>query len=211
MSSQKSTVSPAAGGKAPKRERGRLRVAALMDAGAQVIAERGYAAATMTEIAVRAGASIGSLYQFFPSKEALGDALLRRYGERMEAALDVLLTRAAGASARDIADGLVAIMTDLRADRAAALTLIEARDDLESERRRLKTLMLDRIGAILSQGLPDLDAGRTGAMALVLLYVMKSIPALLADEAGTAAAMGDEARRLIRSYVTGSAYVAGEI
>ncbi|WP_443749827.1 TetR/AcrR family transcriptional regulator [Asticcacaulis solisilvae] len=200
MSSQKSTREAPAG-KAPTRERGRLRVAALMDAGAEVIATRGYAAATMTEIAARAGASIGSLYQFFPSKEALGDALLRRYGERMEAALDALLARAAGISAAGIADGLVAVMTGLRDDRAAALTLIEARDDLETERKRLKALMLERIEAILSRALPELGGGRTGPMALMLLYVLKSVPALLADRDAKGAAMGDEVRRLIRLYM----------
>ncbi len=200
MPSQKSTAN-AGSVKAPKRERGRMRVAALMDAGAEVIAARGYAGATMTEIAARAGASIGSLYQFFPSKEALGDALLRRYGERMEAALDGLLARAAGASAADLADGLVAVMTGLRDDRAAALTLIEARDDLDAERQRLKALMLARLTAILTRGLPGLGDDRAGAMALMLLYVLKSIPALLADDAGRAASMHDEVRRLIRLYV----------
>lgn len=204
MSSQKSTTSEAAGGKAPKRERGRIRVAALMDAGAEVIAARGYSAATMTGIAARAGASIGSLYQFFPSKEALGDALLRRYGDRMEEALDGLVARAAGLSAADLADGLVAIMTDLKADRSAALTLIEARNDLEAERVRLKVLMLDRIAAILSRVLPDLDGEKCATMALTLLYVLKSIPALLADASGSADVLGDEARNLIRRYIAGA-------
>ncbi len=204
MSSQKSTTNEASGSKAPKRERGRLRVAALMDAGAEVIAARGYAAATMTGIAARAGASIGSLYQFFPSKESLADALLRRYGERMEEALDALLARAAGLSAADIADGLVAIMTDLKADRAAALTLIEARDDLETERVRLKVLMLDRIAAILSRALPHIDGEKPASMALMLLYVLKSIPALLADAGNSADVLRDEARSLIRRYIAGA-------
>ena len=37
--------------------------------------EKGYDAATMTEIAARSGTAIGSLYRFFPSKESLSDAL----------------------------------------------------------------------------------------------------------------------------------------
>ena len=65
--------------KEPKRERGKLRVAALLDAGAALFVEKGYDATTMTEIASRAGAAIGSLYQFFPSKEALAEALVARY------------------------------------------------------------------------------------------------------------------------------------
>ncbi len=74
--------------RAPQRERGRQRVADLLEAASAVFAEKGYAAATMTEIAARAGAPIGSLYQFFPGKESLGDALMRRYGERTIAALE---------------------------------------------------------------------------------------------------------------------------
>jgi AcrR family transcriptional regulator len=68
--------------KEPKRERGKQRVAALIDAGAELFAEKGYEATTMTEIASRAGAAIGSLYQFFPSKEALAEALFDRFAER---------------------------------------------------------------------------------------------------------------------------------
>ena len=49
----------------------------LMTAAADVIRERGFDAATMAEIAERAGAKIGSLYRFFPNKDALADALDR--------------------------------------------------------------------------------------------------------------------------------------
>ena len=68
-----------------KRERGKQRVAALIDAGAELFAAKGYEATTMTEIASRAGAAIGSLYQFFPSKEALAEALFNRFAERAAA------------------------------------------------------------------------------------------------------------------------------
>src|SRR5580704_12287019 len=74
----------------PRRRPGRLRVAALLRAGAQVIAERGFEAATMAEIAARAGAPIGSLYRFFPSKDALADALIRRYRDLIEESFDQL-------------------------------------------------------------------------------------------------------------------------
>ena len=63
MSSQAGTAAAVL----PKRQRGKQRVAELLAAGAAVFAEKGYAAATMTEIAARAKAPIGSLYQFFPS------------------------------------------------------------------------------------------------------------------------------------------------
>jgi len=54
-------------------------VSALLDAAESVISEHGYEAATMSEIAGKAGSSIGSLYQFFPSKQAIVQALRARY------------------------------------------------------------------------------------------------------------------------------------
>lgn len=58
----------------------------LLDAAAQVFAEHGYAAATTNRIAERAGVSIGSLYQYFPNKDAILHALMDAHvdaGERL--------------------------------------------------------------------------------------------------------------------------------
>src|SRR5205085_839575 len=105
MSSRKSSAGTAASGiepagrtaaRAPQRERGRARVAALLAAAAEVFAESGYDAATMTEIAARAGASIGSLYQFFPTKVLIAEALHARYSDDFAAMLAGLAPRLAG-------------------------------------------------------------------------------------------------------------------
>jgi AcrR family transcriptional regulator len=50
--------------KAPQRRNGKLRVAAILKAGAAVISEKGYEMATMAEIAARSNTKIGSLYRF---------------------------------------------------------------------------------------------------------------------------------------------------
>lgn len=63
----------------PRQERSRRRVAALLDAAAAEFAEQGFSAATTTGIAVRAGVPIGSLYQWFPDKEALLYGLADRH------------------------------------------------------------------------------------------------------------------------------------
>src|ERR1700685_2295481 len=68
----------------PQQSRGRRRVDALLDAAASEIGDAGYEAATMCAIATRAGASIGSLYQFFPNKVAITQALRARYGDEFE-------------------------------------------------------------------------------------------------------------------------------
>lgn len=67
----------------PQQERGQRRVESILDAAEQVFVEVGADAATTNAIADRAGASVGSIYHFFPSKDAILLALAARYAERM--------------------------------------------------------------------------------------------------------------------------------
>src|ERR1700730_2617228 len=68
----------------PIQERGEQRVAGLLEAAAAIFAEVGYDAATMRDIAARAGASIGSLYQFFPNKEVVARAIKTQYCQELK-------------------------------------------------------------------------------------------------------------------------------
>src|SRR3954465_1135211 len=79
-----------AAARAPSRARGRLRVDALLAAAAEVFAAKGFDAATMTEIAAQSGSSIGSLYQFFRTKEAVAEALLDAQVDALWGTLDGL-------------------------------------------------------------------------------------------------------------------------
>jgi AcrR family transcriptional regulator len=54
-------------------------VDAIIDAAAQVFERHGYAAGTTNRIAARAGVSIGTLYQYFPGKDAILVELMRRH------------------------------------------------------------------------------------------------------------------------------------
>jgi AcrR family transcriptional regulator len=55
----------------PVQQRSRERVKRMLDAASHLIAECGSDAVTMSDVAERAGVSIGSLYQYFPDKSAL--------------------------------------------------------------------------------------------------------------------------------------------
>ncbi len=199
VSSQKSTPLPALA-RQPRRERGRERVAALLDAAVHVFEEKGFDAATMTEIAARAQASIGSLYQFFPSKDVLAQALLDRYAAFISAALSDLQGKAPALSAQDIAHGLVGMQVQIRANRAVALSLVDARHDAAAVRGGIREQMTAGIASILRAWSPALDAARAKTVALVVLQVLKAVPHL-ADESKGAAQLVLEAETMIGLYL----------
>jgi AcrR family transcriptional regulator len=75
-----------------KQVRSRETVEAIVEAAAQVFERYGYAAGTTNRIAERAGVSIGSLYQYFPGKDAILVELIRRHAREGAALLTPLLT-----------------------------------------------------------------------------------------------------------------------
>lgn len=62
-------------------------MAALLDAAEDVLADRGTEATTMAAIARRAGVAVGTLYNYFPDKGALIDALFKHRREELLPAL----------------------------------------------------------------------------------------------------------------------------
>jgi AcrR family transcriptional regulator len=65
--------------KQPRQVRAELTRQRILSAAAHVFGEHGYAAGTTNRIAERAGISIGSLYQYFPNKDAILAELLLRH------------------------------------------------------------------------------------------------------------------------------------
>ena len=67
----------------PVQARSTARLAALLDAAAQVVHEIGYERLTTAMVAERAGASIGTVYRYFPDRIAVLQSLAARNAERM--------------------------------------------------------------------------------------------------------------------------------
>jgi AcrR family transcriptional regulator len=174
------------GARAPKRARGRQRVAELMQAAADVFAEKGFEAATMTEIAVRAGAPIGSLYQFFPTKELLADTLVQNYAQLIAGDLQKLEERADAIETDMLVESLFKLLRGRPRERAAALPLAAARMDEGTRWTTFRHMVRRHIAAILRIRAPSLPGDAARDMAVVLLQLMKAANALN-DEEGLAA------------------------
>jgi AcrR family transcriptional regulator len=80
--------------KLPQQDRSRVTVEAILEATTHILTEEGYEKANTNHIADRAGISIGSLYQYFPNKEALMAALMEQHSneivELVESKLQIL-------------------------------------------------------------------------------------------------------------------------
>ncbi|MBV8580787.1 MAG: TetR/AcrR family transcriptional regulator [Candidatus Eremiobacteraeota bacterium] len=177
MTPEKSAPPPARTALVPQRRPGKQRVAELLRAGADVFAERGFEAATMAEIASRAGAPIGSLYRFFPNKDALADALMQRYGEMIDEAFAAIDARPGALTTDAFADTLLTSLVALRDESPAVVCLLDARPDGMARRNAFHEAFRRHIIAKLTQRDPSLGA-QIDDVAVVLLQNMKTMKSL---------------------------------
>jgi AcrR family transcriptional regulator len=187
--------------KEPKRARGKLRVAALLDAGAALFAEKGYEATTMTEIAQRSGAAIGSLYQFFPSKEALAEALFNRYAERTATALQHVVVRAPGLSSAQLADLLVDYKLALRSDRDAVVDFSSSIAAVVERRKPLRDAVRREIASLLRSVNVELTDEKATTAAVMITEIMKTVPMLAKAEQDSRLPLVMQARTAVALYI----------
>ncbi|MGD0523711.1 MAG: TetR/AcrR family transcriptional regulator [Polyangiaceae bacterium] len=197
MSSQKSTAVE------PKRARGRARFELILAAASRVFAEQGYDRATMTEIATRSSTAIGSLYRFFPTKEALGEALLKRFTDRLAAAFDEVADRALGLAPPALADALIHALRGSTSDdlRAGTAAVLDGRGDGDELRRDFRARRRKQIARILRIANPSIDPADAQARAAVIVYLLKGEDTLAKEEPAARRRVVAELRRLFTRYV----------
>jgi AcrR family transcriptional regulator len=77
--------------KAPTQARAQATVETILEASAQILQEGGEAALTTNRAAARAGFSIGTLYQYFPNRDAILIAMAQREQQRVLGRLAAVL------------------------------------------------------------------------------------------------------------------------
>jgi AcrR family transcriptional regulator len=174
----------AAAPRAPRRARGQLRVEALLAAAAEVFAAKGFDAATMTAIAAQSESSIGSLYQFFRTKEAVADALIREQVDALWRRLDVLAERAPALATPELGHALAVCLVEFRADHPSFATLVERPGPLSPLVVGVRRQVRERVEAILVRHAPQAERKTLRAMAPVVQHVMKAAVQLRGDLEG---------------------------
>jgi len=184
---------------APQRSNGKLRVAAILEAAAAVIAEKGYEGATMAEIATRSGTKIGSLYRFFPSKESLADTIVVSARENLDAVFDRFDAGVNALSIRALADDLMALIFELFT-RPAFMKLLDAGQEWSVKREEFKSAVQQSVAETLIIHTPNLSKKSAGDIALVVLLNVKAVATHQASF-GPTSSVPDEFRDMTRLYL----------
>jgi AcrR family transcriptional regulator len=170
--------------RAPRRARGQLRVEALLASAAEVFALKGFDAATMTEIAAQAESSIGSLYQFFRTKEAVGEALVHAQVDALWLRFDGLAARAAALETAALGHALAVFFVEFRAAHPSFATLVERPGPPSPLIADVRRQVRERIEGLLVRHAPEVDSTTLRAMAPVIQHVMKAAVQLRGDLRG---------------------------
>src|SRR5271170_3850298 len=93
--------------KSPVQARSTASVDAILEATIQVLLNVGKERLTTTRVALRAGVSVGTLYQYFPNKSALLQAALRRHLDEITEAVEEVCREESGSRLRQMATALI--------------------------------------------------------------------------------------------------------
>ncbi|MEO8609911.1 MAG: TetR/AcrR family transcriptional regulator [Chloroflexota bacterium] len=167
----------------PRQARSQQRVDQLLNTAETLFAELGYEVVTTNLIASRAGVPIGSLYQFFPNKEALLDGLIERYVTELRSTLDSTLS--AEAVSRLTVTALVSAIIDgiaaFEASHAGFNTIFLSSSVTVQHSQAVNAIhteIVERVDAVFAIHYPALDPDRRHTTAVISVAVVKGLMSL---------------------------------
>jgi AcrR family transcriptional regulator len=199
--------------KSASQERSRQTVDALIEATTRILVKEGYDQASTNRIAEVAGVSIGSLYQYFPSKEALVAAVIDRHTQDIAKATRNALVKAAAlpieAAAREFVSAGIdghRINPKLHAVLAEQIPRVGRLENIEANVREGYSL----VRGYLEAHRDEIDVADLDLAAFVLVTVVEALthaavlrrPDILSDE--KASRFVDDATRLVVRYLMAS-------
>jgi AcrR family transcriptional regulator len=197
--------------KQASQERSRATVDALVEATARILVKEGFDKASTNRIAQKAGVSVGSLYQYYPSKEALVAAVIDRHSqELMQIARDVLADMVSlpleQAVRRLVAAAIDAHRVDPKLHRVLAEQIPRTGrfEKMEAFNREYFTFFRNFLDGRRHELRDDIDSSVAAFVCVTSIEAVTHTavlhrPEMLSDEA--AGALVDEATRLVVRYL----------
>ena len=185
----------------PQQKRASLRIESFLNAAAEIIADVGYEAMTMTAIAERSGSAIGALYRYFPDKLAVARALLIRYALEVDEHWSSLIKDAKELTLKQFADRLVGLMADFAEEHPAYLPLINAPIKFARDPAARQNLRDQFSRAFIAKN-PELSRERAFLISNVVVQIMKGLIQLYAaTPARERLSVMDEFRLVLTAYL----------
>lgn len=163
--------------RAPQQERGQRRVEQILDAAEQAFVEHGAAGATMQLIADRANASVGSLYHFFPNKEAIVEALGARYADAVrDTNMRAMPLALAHLPAEQLFDRILRAQVEFIAATPAFDTVHEAvQRNCPAINDALNQALVGHVGQFMALRYPTMPEHERAASAMVSVATVHSV------------------------------------
>jgi AcrR family transcriptional regulator len=182
-------------------------VEAICEATIQVLLSVGKERLTTTKVAARAGVSVGTLYQYFPNKSSLLQAVLRKHMEDVTRAVEAACVRQKGAALEQMADALVTAFLAAKLKHVeASKALYYVSDDVGGAEivrqlgvRSVKAIaeMLESSGSRFSEDVQVMAATVMAALSGVSRRMLEA-----SEVPETRDAMRDGLQVMVRAYVT---------
>jgi AcrR family transcriptional regulator len=164
----------------PRQARSQERVSQILDVAEQMFVAEGYNATTTNAIATRAKVPIGSLYQFFPDKAAIVQALALRYTEMLHQRFIELdpdeMTKLSLPSYVDrLIDATDRFFRDYPGYHAIFMEVQGTMPELEEIEAAADAQLIEDLATSLSQRYGDLDSVDYEAIAFVLVKAIGTL------------------------------------
>lgn len=182
--------------KVPQQARAQRTVEALLDATAQVLVAEGWAGTTTNKVAARAGTSIGTLYEYFPSREALATAVIERLAARLLGQTLQTLQQAIADPQEDTARRWFATMVDAIAREAPLVRVIEREIPFARELPMLRRLE-QQLLAIASDSVDGITRVTGRRYSPETIYLMATLARAAVLQIATDCPPGLDRERLI--------------
>jgi AcrR family transcriptional regulator len=188
-----------------RQARGQRRIDVLLDVAAQVFAEVGFEAATTNAIAARAGMSPGSLYQFFPNKDAIAEALADRFVERLRETQAIFGPEIEYLALDDLIDHVIDPLVDFHIAHPgfqALFTGSMVSPRLAAAVQGFLSAVVGRAEAMLAVRAPGLSPERRARCARVSVELVRALlPLVVASDPAERDAMVAELKAAQRGYL----------
>jgi AcrR family transcriptional regulator len=192
--------------KQPQQARSQATTDAILQSGAHILGQRGWRGLTTNAVAEAAGVSIGSLYQYFPNKLALVEAVRGRHFDEvlavLRAAADDKLPRAR--RIESLVDGMIGVHSRHPAAHRVLLEEAPRSEDAAPSHDRFAAILQQRYEAIVranSQGMST-DGGLVAAARVLASAVAGVVHDAASNGTLHSVSLKRELLRLVYSYLS---------